>query len=441
MRAESRLSWYAVAAGCAMCAWVAAVGADARWLAALGALISHAGDIPSSIPYADAPSDNWVNVPVLGELIFHWLEALGGDRGLVLAQAAAVAAMLAFVARDMRAAGASDAARAAVLLALPFAAVASLFVVRVQLFSLPLYALTVLLLRAEARQPSRRIWLLVPLFALWSNLHGAVLTGLAVASVYLVVERFPRDRVRSVCVLVASWLALFATPALGHTGDYYLGVLHSEPAASGFGMWAPLSLSRPFDVLFVAIALPLLLLAVRSRPRIWELLCFVVLIAATVHVGRNSIWLLLFVATHAAVALRFTRRAPSNGVVRAAAWVVLVALLVTAMARTPVQTVAGSSLRAKAESLAGGRPILADPENAEALALDGRRVWIANPIDAFTRSDQRAYLAWLKGDLALHDHDVVLVQRDSGVQKRVARDATFREVARDEVAVLYRRAS
>ena len=438
MRAENRLSWFAVAAGSAMCASVAAVGADARWLAALGALISQAGHIPSSIPYADAPSDNWVNVPVLGELIFHWLEALGGDRALVLAQAGAVAAMLAFVARDMRAAGAADAARAAVLFALPFAAVASLFVVRVQLFSLPLFALTVLLLRAEARQPSRRLWLLVPLFALWSNLHGAVLTGLGIASVYLVVERLPRDRVRAVGVLVAAWLALFATPALGNTGDYYLGVLHSEPAVSGFGMWAPLSLSNPFDVLFVAIALPLLWLAVRSRPRMWELLCLVVLIAATVHVGRNSIWLLLFVAAPAASTLRFTRRAPSNGIVRAAAWVVPVALLVTAMARTPVQTVASSSLRAKAESIAGGRPILADPENAEALALDGRRVWIANPIDAFTRIDQHAYLSWLKGDLALYDYDVVLVQLDGDAQKRVARDAMFREVARDEVAVLYR---
>src|SRR3954449_9728996 len=110
MRAESRLSWFAIAAGSAMCASVAAVGADARWLAALGALISHAGDIPSSIPYADASSEDWVNVPVLGELIFHWLEALGGDRALVLAQAGAVAAMLAFLARDMRAAAASDAA-------------------------------------------------------------------------------------------------------------------------------------------------------------------------------------------------------------------------------------------------------------------------------------------------------------------------------------------
>ena len=440
MRADSRLSSLAVSAGAAMCAAVAAVGADARWLAALGGIISEAGRIPSSIPYAAAPSYDWVNVPVLGELVFHWLEALGGDRALVLAQAVAVAGMLMLVARDMREAGASDAARALVLVAIPFAALSSLFVVRVQLFSLPLFALAVLLLRWEARQRSWRIWLLVPLVAVWSNLHGAVLTGLAVASVYLLADRLRRERFTALAVLVASWGALFATPALARTGEYYLGVLHSEPAASGFGMWAPLSLSNPLDVLFVVVAVPLLWLAVRARPKVWELVALVLLIGATVHVGRNSIWLLLFVAAPAASALPL-RRTSSAGVVRVAAWVLPLVLIATAFARTPVQTVAGATLRTEASRLAAGRPILADPENAEQLALDGRRVWIANPIDAFARIDQRTYLAWLQGDLVLHDHPVVLVQLGSEPQQRLAHDAMFREVARDKVAVLYRRAS
>ena len=57
--------------------------------------------------------------------------------------------------------------------------------IRGQLFSLPLFAACALLLRAETREPSRRIWLLVPLLALWGNLHGAVLTGAAVAGAYL----------------------------------------------------------------------------------------------------------------------------------------------------------------------------------------------------------------------------------------------------------------
>jgi hypothetical protein len=441
VRVESRLSWLAVAAGSTLCASVAAIGADSRWLAALGGTIMRAGQIPPSIPYAAAPAHDWVNVPVLGELVFHWLEVLGGDRGLVAAQAIAVAATLTLLLRDMRAAGAADGARALVLLGIPFAAASALFVVRAQLFSLPLFALAVLLLRAEARRPSGRIWLVVPLIALWSNLHGAVLLGLVLLTVYLVLERFRRERWTALAVLVVSWGALFVTPALARTGDYYLSVLHGEPAASGFGLWAPLSLRNPLDALFVAVALPLLWCAVRVRPKTWELACLAVLAASAIHVGRNSVWLVLFVAVPAAAGMRFQRVRATRSVLVLCAWLVPVVLLVTAFVRAPTQTVAGPSLRAEAARLAAGKPILADAENAEQLALDGRRVWISNPIDAFDRRDQRLYLNWLRGrsggDTLLRRHDVVLVQIDSPAQRRLGHDARFREVARDAAAALY----
>lgn len=445
MRAESRLSWLAVAAGSAMCAAVAAVGADARWLAALGGLIAEAGRIPSSIPYAAAPSADWVNVPVLGELIFRGLTELGGDRALVVAQAVAVAAMLTIVAREMRAAGATDASRALVLLAIPIAGATSVFIVRAQLFSLPLFALTVALLRTESREPTRRIWLLVPLVALWSNLHGAVLTGVAVASVYLVLDRTRHERWTALGVLAAAWGALFATPALARTPEYYWRVLQSEPAASGFGMWGPLSLRKPFDVLFVVVALSLLWLAMRARLKGWELVCLVLLIAAAVHSSRNSIWLLLFIATPAACGIGLGGRATRRSAAFTCAWLLLGVMVVAGLARTPTQTVAGTPLRQEAARLAAGQPILADAENAEQLALDGRRVWIANPIDAFSRTDQRVYLWWLEGkpggDTVLRGQNVVVVQLDSSAQERLAHSAAFREVARDKVAVLYRRAS
>ena len=440
MRVESRLSWLAVASGTALCASVATIGADTRWLAALGAAIASAGHIPSSLPYAAAPSHDWANVPVLGELVFHWLDALGGERALLVAQALAVAATLAVLLRDMRAAGASDAARALVLVAIPFATLSSLFVVRAQLFSLPLFALLVCLLRAETREPTGRIWLLVPLVALWSNLHGAVLLGLIVASAYLALERFKRTRWTALCVLVTSWAALFVTPALGRTGDYYWGVMHSEPAASGFGLWAPLSLHNPLDVTFVLVVLPLAWFAVRAQPRRWELLCIAFMAVSALHVGRNAVWLVLFLAAPAAAGLRLRRVTP-NRYLLIAAWIVPALLLVTGFTRTPQQTVAGPALRAQAVRLANGTPILADAEDAEQLALDGRRVWIGNPIDAFPRSDQRLYLDWLRGrrsgDALLLRSRAVLVQAGSTAEHRLARDGRFREVAHDSAAVLY----
>jgi hypothetical protein len=441
---EAPLSWLAVAFGATLCLSAAAVGADSRWLAALGHAVVQAGSIPGAVPYAAAPSGDWVNVPVLGELVFHWLDSAAGERGILLAQAGAVTAALALLLRDMRAAGAADGARAAVIAAVPFAALPAMFVARAQLFSLALFPLLVTLLRREAREPTRRIWLLAPLVALWSNLHGAVLVGLAVAAVYLLVERARRQPWTAFAVLAASTGALFATPGLARTGDYYLGVFHSAPATSGYGLWAPLSLGNPLDLLFLAVTLPLLGFALRERPRAWELACLALLAASTVHASRNSVWFVLLVATPAACGLGRTRIRKlrlARPVAQVCVWVIPVLLLVTGMTRTPTQTVAGAALRGQAAALAGGRPILADAEDAEQLALDGRRVWIANPIDAFDRTDQRLYLSWLggkpSGDAILRGRDVVLVRVDSKPERRLARAPAFREVARDRASVLY----
>ena len=447
-RQAPKLTWIAVGLGTALCALFATVGADARWLAALGHEIVERGGIPAGIPFAAAPSRGWDNVPVLGELVFHALDALGGDRGLITAQLVAAAAALALVARDMRAAGAADAPRALVLLALPFAAAPAFIVVRSQLFSLALFPLLLLLLRSEARTPSRRIWLLVPLVALWTNLHGGVLVGLAVAGAYLVLHRLRREPAVAIGVLAVSASALFATPALLHTSDYYLGVLHSEAAARGEGMWAPLSLHSPFDVAFLVLGIPLLVAALRSRLALWELAALAALAASALDASRNEVWFVLFAAGPAALALTHLRLARLTASPRTALACACVpaAILVLGVAQAPAQSGAGARLREEAAAAARGTPILADAIDAERLALDGKTIWISNPLDAFGRRQQRLYLDWLagrpSGDRVLaQTHRVVLVAVGSPAQRRLARDRAFYEVARDRESVLYLRAS
>src|SRR6266536_2827348 len=297
---SSRLSWLAVALGAGVCALLGSIGADARWLAALGRTILEQGSIPSGVPYAAAPSVDWVNVPVLGELVFHALQVVGGDRAFLVAQLVAVTAALTLLALGMRGLGASDAASAVVLMLVFLAAVPSFLIVRAQLFSLVLFCAALLLLRAESRRPSRRVWLLVPLIVLWANLHGGVLVGLAIAAAYLLLERARREPVVAAGVLAACGAALFLTPALVDSGRYYLGVLRSEAAQRGEGLWAPLSVGNPFDVLFVVLAIPLLIFAFRSGSRVWELACIAAFAGLTLHAGRNSVWLLCFIAAPAA---------------------------------------------------------------------------------------------------------------------------------------------
>jgi hypothetical protein len=445
--ARMRLTWLAVGLGSAVTVPLIRVGADARWLAAMGRAIVRTGSIPDRVPYAAASSAHWANVPALAELVFHGLEVSLGDRGLVLAQVAAVVVAMVALVLDMRLARIPDAARATAIVAVLLAAAPAFLVSRAQLFSLALFPLLVLLLRAEARSPSRRIWLLVPLSALWANLHGAVLVGLGIAVAYLIFERLRRDPLIAIGAIFASAGATFLTPALLRSGSYYAGIFHSQAATSGEGMWAPLSPHSPFDIVFVAVAIPLIVFALRSRPMLWELVCLAVLAIAAIDVSRNTVWFALFVATPAAKQLGRGRLAQFELRRRAAAMCYCAALLVLVVgfAQPAGATSAGNPLLRRAIAVAKGAPILADDLDAEQLALRGARVWIANPVDAFTSRDQQSYLAWLDGDPAgdglLHRvGGTILVFRGSPPDERLRRDRDYRVVARDRVAVLYVRA-
>lgn len=438
----ARGSWSAVALcfGSATAAVTAMIGPDARWLGALGRIVVERGRIPHGVPFAAAPAGDWPNVPVLAELAFRGLTVLG-DRGLLLAQLVAVGVALAITRREMRRLGATDAGAALTLALLVPGALLAFAGIRAQLFSLALFPLVVALVRREAA-PSRRIWLLPPLLALWSNLHGVALLGLVAAGVYLGLERARRRPLESLGVAALSAAALCATPALAATPRYYHDVLTSAAARRGYGLWAPLSLDAGFDLLLVGVGAVLLAAFLRSRPRPWELAVAALLVWSTAHTARNGVWLLLFLAAPAAARLR-VRATPHPAVAHGLA---LLCLLVGALgiARGPQSAGAESAAVARAIQVAHGRPILAEPATAERIAAAGGRVWISNPLDAFTPDAQRAYLDWLdgksSGDRLLAGAHTVVVTPASPAARRLARDTRFRVASRSARAVVFVRA-
>ena len=122
----------------------------------------------------------------------------------------------------------------------------------------------------------------------------------------------------------------------------------------------------------------------------------------------------------------------------------LAVLVAVGLGRAVTPPGAGDALRARAALEAGSAPILADDINAEALALDGRLVWIANPLDAFDLRDQRRYLDWMAGreagDALPESFAAVLVTVDTPPARRLAGRDGWRVAARDERAVLFVRA-
>jgi hypothetical protein len=421
-----------IALGAAVAAVAGTIGPDARWLSVLGRAVVRLGAVPHGVPYAAAPSRGWHNVPVLAELSFHGLQVAAGDRGLLAAQVTATVVALSLLAAEARRRGATDTGTAVALLLVVAGGLLAFAGIRAQLFALVLFPAMVWLLRSEERAPSRRVWLLVPFFAVWSNLHGTALLGVGVALVYLFAERARRRPLESTAVAFASFLALCATPALAETPAYYVGALTNEAARRGYGLWAPLSLHSGFDVVFLVAAVVLLAGFVRARPRPWQIAVAAALGAITVHASRNSIWLLMFLAAPAAGVLLTSRR-PSLGLSHGLA-IVLTVAAVAGIVRGPLDVGASQGLIGRAIGHAHGGPILAEPAVAEQIAQAGGRVWISNPLDAFRRSDQGLYLDWLQGrpsgDGLLRKVTTVVVSKGSPSDTRLAYKKRFLEVAK-----------
>lgn len=407
-RDEIQWSRLVVAASVVLLAASVSVGADADWLVALGELIRRSGHVPTGIPFAAATSSHWVNVPVLGELVFASLHRVG-PLALPVTQLIVDAAALLLVARGARRLGASDGPTAAVLAVLLVGTLPALGVVRAQLMSLLPFVALAALLRAEQIRPSRRVWLTVPLVVLWGNLHGAVLVGVALAACYLIVSRMRLQPMVAVLVLAATVSALWVNPAGAHTLSYYTKVMANEAARRGTGLWAPIDLSSPFDQLLILAALILLALLIRARRPAWEYAAAAGLAIATATSARYGVWLLLFCGPPAAVsltAMRAFRRPQSSRpgevirtVRRAVVTLVVIMMLATVVlvkARLPRLKVADNDAVA-IRSIAAGRVVLAPEPLAETLAAGGVRVWLSNPIDAFSQGDQAAYLDFLDG--------------------------------------------
>jgi hypothetical protein len=437
---ESPVSWIGVALVTVFVALISAVAADARWLVALGRAIVSQGGIPDGVPFASARTSGWHNVPVLAELIFNGLYSLAGARGLQLAQVLAVLIACTCMALDARRLGAGDRSTIVALLLVIPAAFASIVAIRAQLFSLALFPVLAVLLRAEARRPSRLIWAIPPLLALWSNLHGAALTGLAVAGAYLLVDRARREPLVACAVLVTSCLALCLTPALQDTPAYYAGVVGGEAARQGIGLWAPFSFSSGPDVVtLLCLALAAWPIA-RARPRAWELVALAGLVVLAARTSRGGVWVVLLVVPLVAAGLPWRELQRSR--VASMLLGVFAFIVVLGIAHGPFNTAASAPLVARAVADAHGTPVLAEDALAEQIALDGGRVWVGNPVDAFSRADQRLWLAWLAGkpagDAALaHAPRVVFVRRTGAAVTRLARDPRFHLQAEDSVAAIY----
>ncbi len=274
----------------------------------------------------------WVDQQWLGQLLLFRAFALGGLAAATLTHAflTIVAYVVAVVAA--RRLGASS---RAVLYTLPpclWLLILGTWQLRTQSFSYLPFVLVLWLLARDGRRPDRRVFLVLPILALWTNLHGAVLLATALVvgygAVALVETRRP---LRSLGLIVLPPLMLLASPYGFDLVGYYRSTIFN----SGFGVlvteWQPTTLGLatvPFYALLIAAAV-----LIARKPRAlthFELGALALTGIAALLAERNIVWF-AFAALVLVPRLVTTGRARSHSTLDASIALVAVATCLCAV--------------------------------------------------------------------------------------------------------------
>lgn len=264
---------------------------DVWWHIRTGELIWANRAVPTSDPFSfTSLGQPWIAHEWLSDLILFGVFTHLGFIGIILLRAALIGAMFwaiyVLVSRKL-----DNVPGALVVTALCGVAGLQLWSPRPQLFTYPLLAMLLLILQKPSQ---RRIWLAVPMFCLWSNLHGAWLFGFVVmamiltdAAVTAIREGKPGDARRMGLVCACSLVVVLAGPSplerLLYPLDYFTGRIATKYVTEfrSPDFWDLTTL--PYEALLIGLAALLYLGRKPMRLSEWALLLL------TVHLSLHSV--------------------------------------------------------------------------------------------------------------------------------------------------------
>jgi hypothetical protein len=272
------------------------------WLALLGGREIVAHGLPSHDTLTIwTQGREWVDQQWLAQLFFYGLYAFGGLKLALAAHVVAVAGAFTIAIAFARRRGASTRSICWVSVPAYFLLTWSAWNARAQSLALLLFVLLVLLLIADARSPSRRVFLALPLLALWANVHGTAAmaaTLVALRGITYAAERRSEPRARwlprTAALVIAPFACLFASPYATSLPHYYEAILLNGGFRQLVVEWRPTAPSlqtAPFYLLaFLAVWL---IGRAKNRLSTYEkaLLVFTLVLGLTAM--RSVIWFTL----------------------------------------------------------------------------------------------------------------------------------------------------
>lgn len=408
----------------------------------------------------------WINHEWLSEVLLAAAWKLLGSTGLVVLKMLIGLGTLGIVAAFLRSRGVAPTALAllllmgAALLSFDFATV------RPQVFTVLCFAAMLLLILQAGAGAGWSLWWLAPLFAVWTNLHGGVLSGAAVLLAWGALKAVlePRSAWRVAPPITAAVAATLFNP-YGPALPLFLLKTATIPRPE-IWEWNPIQVYAPYGMLYVALMLVCAAgLVFSRRERSFTLtVLFACMVAAPLvarrHVALFAVAALMICGEHIADAFGHLRRPRSRGR-RSPGWATTVAIVIVAALLLAAAFNAGRirvpplypwravgllrmdpSLQANlAAEFSWGEYLIWHLGPKVKVSIDGRRETLYSPA-VYTHSKE--FLTGRKGwDVVLEKFptDLALVTEGSPTSNLLSLKPDWRLVYRDEVSALFVRRS
>ena len=385
------------------------------WLALVAGREVASSGLPSSDSLTVlASGSQWTDQQWLGQLALYGLHTLGGLQLALVVHALVLVGTLAAALVAARRLGGSPRAVAAVAAAgtllAPWA-----WQLRAQSLVYPLFAAVLALLASDARRPSARVLLVLPLLALWANVHGSVLVGALLATAAGLVALAHGRRLGA--PLVAAPLLALASPYAVELPGYYRTMLFGDELRRYVVEWgwaAPSVTTLPF---YGLAALTVWALARRSQRLTWfDRIALAATLLAGISALRSVVWFGLAALILLPGALSSGARPARNGRVALVA-ATGIGLVAAAVAVASVPEAAGRAREQWPAAAAGAAS--RDPE-ARVFASERYADWLL-----WTRPELRGRVAL---DARFELHPPGTLGRVSAFYRREGRD--WRAIAR-----------
>jgi hypothetical protein len=242
----------------------------------------------------------WIDQQWLGQVALYGVQRLGGYRLVMLFHAALVlggfGAACAFARR--RGASALSVTWIGVLGLLAYFPEAA--IMRAQSFAYLFFVAVLALLIRDSRHRSKSVFYVLPLLVVWANLHGSVMVGAGLVSIYglmtlVAARRVPHDGwARGLALFIVPWGCVLASPYAASLPSYYRTILFGAHFDRYVTEWSPTAFSILTAPVYILVVAGVWLLGrARGGATRFEVVAFLVTSLLAFQALRNMAWVAL----------------------------------------------------------------------------------------------------------------------------------------------------